>query len=142
MGSRNWLGTALARASLTSLSLTEKNQVLYVFPRATVDGQLYTELDPLTFHPRGESGSGLRESSGAVGLCGPPSAGLPAGMGSLVAGPPGGRSRSTRFPYGVKIRLDLVPKGSDLGPWGTACGCRSDSTVHVLGPDNPTIRRG
>ena len=48
----------------------------------------------------------------------------------------------TELIYGVKIRLDLVPKGSDLGPWGTACGCRSDSTVHVLGPDNPTIRRG
>ena len=31
------------------MSLTEKNQVLYVFPKPTVDGQLYTELDPLTF---------------------------------------------------------------------------------------------
>jgi len=31
------------------LSLTEKNQVLYVFPKPMVDGQLYTELDPLTF---------------------------------------------------------------------------------------------
>jgi hypothetical protein len=31
------------------LSLTEKNQVLYVFPKPTVDGQLYAEMDPLTF---------------------------------------------------------------------------------------------
>ena len=31
------------------LSQTEKGQVLYVYPKPTVDGQLYTELDPLTF---------------------------------------------------------------------------------------------
>jgi len=31
------------------LSETEKGQVLYVFPKPTVDGRLYAEMDPLTF---------------------------------------------------------------------------------------------
>ena len=31
------------------LSQTEKNQVLYVFPKPTVDGRLYAEMDPLVF---------------------------------------------------------------------------------------------
>lgn len=31
------------------LSQTEKNQVLYIFPKPTVDGRLYAEMDPLIF---------------------------------------------------------------------------------------------